>query len=174
MLVVLTFIVLPSAKAAPINNSTEQPTEVHQEQKVEPTPEVVQPTITSEVPTPVEAKPVEPERPQEAKPQVEVVKHPIGCENYRELVNQYDWNKDVALKIMQAESGCNPSAVGDNRVIDGIYAPSCGLYQIRTLKGRPSCKRLKNPTINIEWAYKLYRASGWQPWSVCKTKVRCY
>jgi hypothetical protein len=101
--------------------------------------------------------------------------HPIGCENYRQLVSQYEWNVEVALKVMRAESGCNPSAIGDQYTIRGLYAPSCGLFQIRTLQGRPTCEQLQNPATNIEWAIKLYRASGWQPWSVCKNgKVSCY
>lgn len=102
-----------------------------------------------------------------------VVQPPKGCEHYVDLVNQYSWNKTVALNVMRAESGCNPSAVGDNRVIGGIYAPSCGLMQVRTLKGRPSCDQLKDPATNLAWAYKLYQGGGWKHWSVCKTTVRC-
>lgn len=175
MLAVLAFIVIPSVEAAPINNSTELVPEVHTvTEVVQETPPSVE-TIQSEAPTPEPQKPVEPERPPEpVKETVAVVKHPAGCENYRNLISQYEWNVDVALKVMQAESGCNPHAVGDKRVIGGIYAPSCGLFQIRTLSGRPSCDQLQNPNTNVEWAIKLYRASGWQPWSVCRTKVSCY
>lgn len=92
-----------------------------------------------------------------------------GCETYRAEVAKYDWNVNIALAIMKAESGCRTNAVGDNRVIGGIYAPSCGLLQIRTLSGRPNCDQLKNPATNIAWAHKLYRASGWKPWTVYKT-----
>lgn len=99
----------------------------------------------------------------------------VGCSYYRDLVSQYRWNVDVALKVMRAESGCNPSAVGDNRVIGGIFAPSCGLFQVRTLAGRPNCAQLKNPETNVKWAYRLYQANGWQPWTVCtKGLVSCY
>lgn len=98
-----------------------------------------------------------------------------GCEAYRSEISKYNWNVDVALKVMRAESGCNPGAVGDNRVIGGIYAPSCGLFQIRTLQGRPSCSALQNVATNVSWAYRLYSSSGWQPWSVCKNgMVACY
>jgi len=173
MLVILAFIALPTAKAAPINNSTEPVPEVHTvTEVVQATPSSVE-TIQSVAPTPEPQTPVEPEQPPE--PIKETVAHPIGCENYRQLINQYDWNVDVALQVMRAESGCNPSAVGDNRVIGGIFAPSCGLFQVRTLQGRPSCEQLQNPATNIEWAFKLYRASGWKPWSVCNIgKVSCY
>lgn len=66
-----------------------------------------------------------------------------------------------------AESGCNSDAVGDNYPINGLLAPSCGLYQIRTLQGRPTCEQLHDPAINIEWAYKISNGgSNWNPWSV--------
>lgn len=103
-------------------------------------------------------------------PQPVVVKHPVGCENYRELVSQYNWNVSIALAVMKAESGCNPNAVGDRH----IPPVSCGLFQIRTLAGRPTCEQLKDPATNVAWAWKLYQASGWKPWSVCRTKISCY
>jgi len=113
-------------------------------------------------------------QPKPPKPAPAVV-HPVGCSNYSDLVGKYDWNQSVALAVAKAESSCNPNAVGDNYVIGGIYAPSCGLFQIRTLPGRPSCEELKNPETNVAWAYRLYNASGWQPWSVCnKGIVSCY
>lgn len=150
------FFVLNGEPPKQVEAEVAQPVTVNntQVEKVADTTSVA-PTVTPEPPKP---KPV----------------YPKGCENYRNLISQYNWNIDVALQVMRAESGCNPNAVGDNRVIGGIYAPSCGLFQIRTLKGRPSCDQLQNPTTNVEWAYKLYQASGWKPWSVCKTKVKCY
>ena len=109
--------------------------------------------------------------PEPVKP--EPIQHPIGCENYRQLISQYNWNVNVMLQIAQAESGCNPSAVGDTWVIRGLYAPSCGLFQVRTLAGRPDCESLKDPATNIAWAYKIYMGQGYPAWSVCKTKVNC-
>ncbi len=156
------FVVFPQVSATPDLNN-EIPAE---------TPPVVEQVQTDPAPAPVESPQPAPEPVQEVKKVVAT--YPKGCETYRELISQYDWNIDVALKVMQAESGCNPHAIGDNRVIGGIYAPSCGLFQIRTLQGRPSCEQLQNPTTNVEWAYKLYWASGWKPWSVCRTKVSCY
>lgn len=131
-----------------------------------------------------EAKPVETPAPQQPEVQpeqatvetpapIEQVSHPVGCENYRQLISQYDWNVDTFLQIASAESGCNPYAVGDNRVIGGIYAPSCGLFQVRTLASRPSCEELKDPATNIAWAYRIYQGQGHGAWSVCRTKVNC-
>lgn len=82
------------------------------------------------------------------------------------MVQQYDWNVDTMMYAMQKESNCNPNAVGDNRVIGGIYAPSCGLLQVRTLKGRPSCEELKDPATNIATAYRVWQGQGYRAWSV--------
>lgn len=89
-----------------------------------------------------------------------------SCESYRALVAQYDWNVDTMMYAMSKESGCNTNAVGDNYVIGGIYAPSCGLLQVRTLAGRPSCEALKNPATNIATAYSIWLGQGYSAWSV--------
>lgn len=71
------------------------------------------------------------------------------------------------MAVLQAESHCRTDAVGDTWVIGGLYAPSCGLFQVRTLEGRPSCDELKDPATNIAWAWKLYNSPrGWTHWSV--------
>lgn len=104
-----------------------------------------------------------------------VITHPTGCENYRQLVAQAGLPVDIFLRIASAESGCNPYAVGDQFEINGIYAPSCGLFQIRTLAGRPSCEELKDPATNIAWAYRIYQGQGLGAWSVCTNgKANCY
>lgn len=110
------------------------------------------------------------------KPKPKPKTYPKGCENYVAVVRKYFGAKtDVALKVAKAESGCNPMAIGDNYPIRGLHAPSCGLFQIRTLAGRPSCSQLQNPETNVSWAYRLYKASGWQPWTVCNHGiVYCY
>ena len=74
------------------------------------------------------------------------------------------------MAIMQAESGCNHAAVGDNYPIAGLYAPSCGLFQVRTLTGRPDCESLKDPATNIKWAYQISGGGvNWSPWTVFTT-----
>lgn len=112
---------------------------------------------------------------QEPSPQPPTVtvseSHPIGCENYRTLVARYNWNVNVALNVMRAESGCNPSAIGDGHLTyyqNGTkYGMSCGMFQVRILPGRPSCNEMHEPSKNIAYAYNLYKARGWTPWSVC-------
>lgn len=92
----------------------------------------------------------------------------VGCESYRSLVTQYDWDVEIMMRAMRLESSCNTMAVGDDRVIGGIYAPSCGLLQVRTLPGRPDCTSLKDPSTNIEWAYKIWKGQGYSAWSVLR------
>ena len=92
--------------------------------------------------------------------------HPVGCEHYRHLLEGKSWNVDTMLYAMQKESGCNPSAVGDNYPIRGVYAPSCGLLQVRTLPGRPSCEALKDPATNVAAAYAIWQGQGYRAWSV--------
>lgn len=99
----------------------------------------------------------------------------LGCDKWRPLIEKYGWDKRIAMAVMEAESTetiggikvpCSQSAVGDKEPIAGLLAESCGLFQIRTLAGRPSCEELKNPETNVEWAYKLYIGDGWHPWSM--------
>lgn len=94
-----------------------------------------------------------------------------GCLVYRSLLDIYDWDVDLMTAIMKAESGCKPDVVGDNYPIAGVYAPSCGLLQIRTLAGRPSCEILKDPKTNIEWAYKIFKSQGYNAWTVYQTSA---
>lgn len=89
-----------------------------------------------------------------------------GCEAFRAIVSEFDWDVRIMMAIMEAETHCRPDAVGDNYVIAGLYAPSCGLFQIRTLQGRPSCEALKDPRTNVEWAHKIYKGQGLRAWSV--------
>lgn len=71
------------------------------------------------------------------------------------------------MAIMQAESSCIPDRVGDNYPIRGVLAPSCGLFQVRTISAaRGTCEQLKDPAFNIEKAYGIYKGQGLTAWSV--------
>jgi len=105
--------------------------------------------------------------------QVAVVRKPAvhegDCAKYASLINEYDWATSTALEVCKHESRGDPKAVGDG---DTEHV-SCGLMQIRTLPGRPSCEELSDPKINLEYAYKLWKREGWRPWSVCRDAVDC-
>lgn len=95
----------------------------------------------------------------------------VGCEPYLSLVEKYDWDVKVMMAIMQAESSCNPSSVGDNYPIRGVLAPSCGLFQVRTVSAaRGTCEQLKDPAFNIEKAYGIFKGQGLTAWSVYSNK----
>lgn len=90
-----------------------------------------------------------------------------GCAAVRAEASKYNWNVDTVVRIAKAESGCNTNAVGDNYPIGGLHAPSCGVLQIRTLSGRPTCEQLKDLATNIAWAYKISNGgANFTPWSV--------
>jgi hypothetical protein len=98
---------------------------------------------------------------------------PKVCQPYWEEVTKYDWNATTSIKIMYAESGCNPKApnLEDNhKVCKGSF----GLMQISCDFGV-----LYDPVENIRVAYEekylVKNGKGevvgttWKPWSVCKS-----
>lgn len=68
----------------------------------------------------------------------------------------------MALAVMRAESGYNPSAIGDLSLTyqgDGRReGMNCGLMQFRVLPGRPDCDALLDPATNVVNAWRIYQA----------------
>lgn len=92
---------------------------------------------------------------------------PTDCELVKAEINKYDWDTNLAFSIAKAESSCNINAIGDDYPINGLHAPSCGAFQIRTLEGRPNCDQLKDIATNVAWAYKISNnGTNFKPWSV--------
>ena len=83
------------------------------------------------------------------------------------ILQKFGKDGEKMLAVANCESRLNPNAVGDDYVIRGLHAPSIGLFQIRTLKGRPSAEELKNVDTNIDFAYQLYSKQGLTPWKTC-------
>lgn len=81
---------------------------------------------------------------------------------------------DIAVAVAKAESGLNPNANGDKHLTywknGKMYGDSIGIFQIRTFENRPDREALKDIDTNIEFAYKLYQAQGFYPWTVFQTK----
>lgn len=119
----------------------------------------VQPTVADvPVPTPViEAVQVQEQTPNQAEANVTL--NPVGCTNYRHLVEQYDWNVSVAMAVMQAESGCNPEASNWNDR-HATCIGSFGLFQL----GCFWTDTPFDPATNVAKAYEIYSRSGWSPW----------
>lgn len=77
------------------------------------------------------------------------------------LVNNYSgWDKRVAYAVCMAESGGNPNAANwnDNH---GSCMGSFGLFQIGCIHAGASF----DGKTNVETAYRLYKSSGWSPWT---------
>lgn len=140
---------LNKQEAAQVNS--QEPSEALPQAQPEPAPAVV------------------PEQPKPEPAPVQVAKLPTNCEAYRSLVAKYNWNVNVAMNVMRAESGCNPYAVNrtdNHKVCMGSY----GLFQISCHSGA-----VYDPAANVSIAYSKYQARGWQPWGVCTSgKVSCY
>lgn len=83
---------------------------------------------------------------------------PTGCAAYRSLVAQYDWNVDIAMAIMQAESGCS-AVTPDNSYLNYDHIPDYGLFQLHGIA-------VTDPAENIRIAYTVkYVNQGWRAWS---------
>jgi hypothetical protein len=146
------------AKLAPvqaqINNSTTQDTQVLP--VVAETVQATEPVAPIEQPVAV-VEQVQEQTQQQAEANVTL--NPVGCSNYRYLVEQYDWDVRVAMAVMQAESGCNPEASNWNDRHSTCIG-SFGLFQL-------GCFWTSNPydpATNVAKAYEIYTGSGWRPW----------
>lgn len=101
--------------------------------------------------------------PTEPQPVVKLEIQPQGCDSYRSLFSQYDWNVNTAIAICKAESG------GRTNVVSATH--DFGLMQISHVHKdmvNGQLTRLFDPSTNIRIAYSLYSANGWQPWSAYK------
>lgn len=83
-----------------------------------------------------------------------------GCETYRPLLEQYNWDVKTAIAVMQAESGCNPT----------ILSPTAdrGLMQINAVHAdmvNGNLNALFDPATNIQVANRVYLSQGWKGWS---------
>lgn len=76
-------------------------------------------------------------------------------------IKKYNWNHDIATRVMIKESSGNPGNLNDNPNT-GDYSVGC--FQINLLGSnaatRPSEYELKHADVNVAFAYKLYVASG--------------
>lgn len=81
-----------------------------------------------------------------------------SCEQWRPLVEKYNWDVELAMAIMQAESGCNPNAA-NNADNHGVCMGSFGLFQISCHGGQ-----IYDPAKNVAAAWGKYQNNGWLPW----------
>jgi hypothetical protein len=131
---------------------------------------VHEPIALVSVPEPIPTVETIVEPPSEPTEQVPVVEQTINqaqagvtyspndCEQYRPILSKYNWDVNVAMAIMKAESGCRYEAFNPewHRGCQG----SLGLFQIACLHQGSSF----DPETNIATAYRIYSGSGWRPW----------
>lgn len=93
------------------------------------------------------------------------------CSKIEAEISKYDWDVEIALAIVKAESSCNVNARGDEDFIytenNREYGYSVGAFQVRILPEREDCDTY-NLEKNITCAYKIYQKAGnnFTPWSM--------
>lgn len=82
----------------------------------------------------------------------------------------------TATAIAWAESGLDPSSVGDVDLADDTWGPSVGLYQVRSLRAdtgtgkERDVERLGDPSFNTRSMVAISTGgTNWQPWSAWKS-----
>ena len=103
----------------------------------------------------------------------------FSCTEIEKEINKYGWDKEIALAIAKAESGCGTEKVGDEDLIyeenGREYGYSVGAFQVRILPGRENCDTLDLET-NVKCAYQIFLDAGdFTDWSVYNDgKYRSY
>lgn len=81
----------------------------------------------------------------------------------------------IAVAVALAESGGDPSNIGDISWQDKTWGPSVGLWQIRSLNADKGTGRTrdevanKDPQTNANHAHEIWAQSGWKPWTTYVT-----
>ena len=89
------------------------------------------------------------------------------------LISQYDWDNDIAYKIMMCESSGNPESENkkdSHRDCQGSY----GLFQngcVHFGKYGFTWENRFDPVENIRVAYEIYKGQGWKAWKNCYNKI---
>lgn len=164
---------IPPAEQNINNLSTQDKTKVQAVQAKAPRKESTDPTLYKSgigfqekalTDQPVVDKPEEVAVTSQPVKAVEPTPQLQGCEQYRPLVEQYDWDSRIALAIMQAESSCRPDALSPTA--------DRGLMQINSVhiaKVNGDLNALYDPATNIRIGYSVYLSQGWKAWTVFNT-----
>lgn len=100
------------------------------------------------------------------------------CEQYRGLIEQYDWPIETAMQICRDESRGYPEAFNqrDRHYADRAHTQlicvgSGGLFQVACFWPKKlgyESGKLYDPAANIAMAYQIWKKQGWTPWSTYK------
>lgn len=78
----------------------------------------------------------------------------------------------IATAIAWAESDLDPDATGDEGLEDEKWGPSCGLWQVRSLRAHAGTGlerdrfRLMDPAFNARSMVTISGGTNWNPWTV--------
>lgn len=93
------------------------------------------------------------------------------------IENTFGNDSELMIKIAKAESGLETGAYNPEWHYDRNGKPICqgsfGVFQIACIHHLENPSALFNEDLNIEYAKKIYSASGTQPWGVCRKIVDC-
>lgn len=179
---VLAFTITPNVQRTTSDNSTHIESVAIAAAEEMP-PETAEPLETAEIapqtkdPDPPVADNTKSEDP--TAPAQVITNDTQPCENFRPMLEKYDWPVSIMLNIMDAETAgsvngmCDPNATNmEPHYINGeVYCyGSHGLFQISCHDGV-----VKDPAENIRIAHEKYVSQGvYRAWPyTCKVKVRC-
>lgn len=87
------------------------------------------------------------------------------CAGWEGLIASYFPAEQVAnaCRVMMCESGGNPNAKNSGSSASGLFQFLDGTWESTT--GTPAPARAYDPATQVAAAAKLWRSSGWAPWS---------
>lgn len=102
----------------------------------------------------------------------------LSDEQVYALARNAGWSEldaTIATAIALAESGGDPTAIGDTGITDGTWGPSVGLWQIRSRRADRGTGRTRDatanrdPFVNARHAREVYQEQNWVAWTVFRT-----
>ena len=100
---------------------------------------------------------------------------PANCNLYRDEIEKYDWDINIAMQIINLESGCNPTNhnLKDNHkhylTGETICLGSYNLFNVGCI--HYNGEDINDWKKNVELAYRVYKSSGWNAWSTYKKVI---
>ena len=102
------------------------------------------------------------------EPEIIQVSVPSTCLPYYDEISKYDWDVNIAMQIVNLESGCDPTNHNfkdnhRNRQGETICKGSWNLFNVGCINYLG--EDINDWKKNVEIAYRVYKQSGWKAWS---------
>lgn len=95
------------------------------------------------------------------------IPEPKPTDPVRYEIEKYDWDADVIERLIECESGGDPTAKNTTQ-----YESSHGLLQINIYAhGQYAVHKLYSPEYNIWAAFNIYEEEGYYAWLNCARKI---